>query len=412
MTNTDVAIVGAGAAGCFCAIELKRRRPELEVSVFEAGSRPLAKLALTGGGRCNLTNSFAGVRSLSEVYPRGEQLMKRALREFGPEDTMRWFEREGVRLVVQDDGCVFPASQDAMQIVHTLERAMRSEGVYLRCNRKVSSILPLSCGTPDSGSGGGFRLSFADGGETEAGKVVFTIGGCSEAALRKLLPEGTELIGTVPSLFTLKVEDPLLRSLTGITVSDVGLSLAGTSFRSEGTLLLTDWGVSGPATLRLSSYAARYLAQQGYRARLLVNWLRASEAQLRRTLEDISAAEQRKQICNTRPDGIPDRLWRFILARCGFREDLRWAELGSRGFNRLVGRLLSDEYEIAGRAKFKEEFVTCGGVALGGIDLGSQQSRLYPGLYFAGEVLDIDALTGGFNLQAAWSTGRRAASKI
>ncbi len=416
MKNTDVAIIGAGAAGCFCAIELKRRRPELEVCVFESGSRPLAKVALTGGGRCNLTNTFRGVRSLSEVYPRGEHLMKRALREFGPEDTMRWFEREGVRLVVQDDECVFPASQDAMQIVRTLERAMRTEGVSLQCNRNVSAIRPLSCVTSEqeSGAKGGpcFRVIFADGGEVEANKVVFAIGGCSEAALRSLLPEGTELVPTVPSLFTLKIEDPLLRALTGTVVPDAGLALAGTPFRSEGTLLLTDWGVSGPATLKLSSYAARYLAQQGYRARLLIGWLPLSEAQLRQYLEDMSGASQKKQICNTRPEGISDRLWRFLLARCGFREDLRWAELGSRGFNRLVGRLLADEYEIGGRARFKEEFVTCGGVALSGLDLGSQQSRLYPGLYFAGEVMDVDAITGGFNLQAAWSTGMRVASKI
>ena len=405
--SVDVAIIGAGAAGCFCAIELRRRHPELEVHVYEAGNRPLAKVALTGGGRCNLTNSFRDVRRLSEVYPRGERLMKRALSEFSQEDTVKWFENEGVRLVVQDDQCVFPASQDAMQIVRTLERAMRGEGVTLECNKKVSAIRPAG-----SGAEGGFKISFADGSEVLAGKVVFTIGGCSDAALARILPEGIELVKTVPSLFTLKIEDPGLRSLMGTVVQSAALSLAGTGFRSEGTLLITDWGVSGPATLRLSSYAARYLAENEYRASLLINWLGSSESEIRSRLEEMSAASQRKQLSSTHPAELPDRLWKFILGRCGFREDLRWVELGSKGLNRLVGRLLADEYEVAGRAKFKEEFVTCGGVALGGIDLATQQSRLYPGLYFAGEVLDVDAVTGGFNLQAAWSTGRRIANKI
>ncbi len=407
--TVDIAIIGAGAAGCFCAIELRRRHPELELRVLEAGSRPLAKLARTGGGRCNLTNSFGSVGRLSEVYPRGERLMKRALKEFSQEDTVKWFEREGVRLVVQDDGRVFPASQDAMQIVRTLERAMREEGVILECNKRVSAIRPASL---EAGPERGFRLSFADGGEMLANKVVLTVGGCSEAVLGQMLPEGTELTKTVPSLFTFKIEDPELRSLMGTAVPCAALSLAGTALRSDGPLLITDWGISGPATLRLSSYAARYLADSGYRASLLVNWLGESETQIRTRLERTAADSPRKQLASTRPDELPERLWRFILGRCGLREDLRWAELGSRGLNRLVGRLLADEYAIAGRAKFKEEFVTCGGVALAGIDLATQQSRFYPGLYFAGEALDVDAVTGGFNLQAAWSTGWRVANKI
>ncbi len=407
--TTDVAIIGAGAAGCFCSIELRRRHPELEVRVLEAGSRPMAKLARTGGGRCNLTNSFESVGGLSEVYPRGERLMKRALKEFSQNDTVKWFEREGVRLVVQEDGCVFPASQDAMQIVRTLERAMREEGVIIEYNKRVSAIRPADS---EIRPGGGFRLSFADGGEMLANKVVFAIGGCSEAVLGRILPEGTELAKTAPSLYTFKIYDSGLRSLTGAVVSRVALSLAGTSFRSEGPLLITDWGFSGPATLRLSSYAARYLAERDCRASLLVNWLGGSESEIRQRLEGIAAASPKKLLASARPAELSERLWRFLLGRCGFREDLRWAELGSRGLNRLVGRLLADGYEILGRARFKEEFVTCGGVALGGIDLATQQSRLHPGLYFAGEVLDVDAVTGGYNLQAAWSTGWRVANKI
>ncbi len=405
----DIAVIGAGAAGCFCAIEVKRSCPELSVSLFEAGRVPMAKLALTGGGRCNLTNTFAGVRNLSEVYPRGERLMKRALKEFGPEETMRWFEREGVKLVVQEDECVFPQSQDAMQIVHVLEGLIHRLGVELACNKKVISLSPLSC---EDGSRGGFRITFSDGEQVEANKIVFTIGGCSSAALEKILPQGIDIVPTVPSLYTFKIADEGLRSLMGTVVPGVSLGLAGTSFRSEGILLITDWGVSGPATLRLSSYAARHLAEREYKAGLVVNWLGLGEVQARACLTGLAAAAPKKFVSSVRPDGIADRLWRHILLRCGFREDLRWAELGSKGMNRLVGRLTADEYQIEGRARFKDEFVTCGGVALSGIDLSTQQSRLYPGLYFAGEVLDVDAVTGGFNLQAAWSMGWRAAKQI
>lgn len=408
-TKTDIAVIGAGAAGCFCAVELRRLHPELSVSLFEAGRVPMAKLALTGGGRCNLTNTFAEVRNLAEVYPRGERLMKRALKEFGPEDTMRWFEKEGVRLVAQEDGCVFPQSQDAMQIVRLLQGLIHRTGVELECNKKVIGIFPLTC--PEGGDTG-FRLDFDDGSQGDANKIVFAIGGCSSAALEKILPQGIELVSTIPSLYTFKIADDGLRSLMGTVVPRVSLAISGTSFRSEGILLITDWGVSGPATLRLSSYAARYLAERDYKAGLVVNWLDLSEAQTRAYLTGLAGASPKKFIANTPPEQIPDRLWKHLVRRCGLREDLRWAELGSKGLNRLVGRLTADEYPITGRARFKEEFVTCGGVALSGIDLQTQQSRLYPGLYFAGEVLDVDAVTGGFNLQAAWSMGWRVARKI
>lgn len=407
-TKTDIAVIGAGAAGCFCAIELKRLHHGLSVSLFEAGKVPMAKLALTGGGRCNLTNSFAGVRNLSEVYPRGERLMKRALKEFSPEDTMRWFEREGVKLVVQEDGCVFPQSQDAMQIVHVLEGLIHRLGIELECNKRVKTISPPS---HENDPEGGFCIEFSDGAMVEANKIVFTIGGCSALSLEKILPQGIEIAPTVPSLYTFKIADDGLRALMGTVAPRVSLAIAGTSFRSEGILLITDWGVSGPATLRLSSYAARYLAEREYKAGLVVNWLGISEAQARATLAGLATASPNKFIANTPPEGIPERLWKHLLRRCGLRDDLRWAELGSKGFNRLVGRLTADEYRIDGRARFKEEFVTCGGVALSGIDLQTQQSKLYPGLYFAGEVLDVDAVTGGFNLQAAWSTGWRVARK-
>ena len=384
-----IAIIGGGAAGCFCAIGLKRRLPDAEVTVYEAGPKLLAKVAVTGGGRCNLTNSFRDVRRLGEVYPRGEQLMRRALAAFSHEDTMRWFEAEGVRLTVQEDQCVFPVSQDAMQIVRTLERCLREAGVRVRLNAPVERV-----------------------GDLDADRVVVTVGGSSREKLERLLPAGVEVTPCVPSLFTLKIPDAGLRALMGTVVEQASLAVAGTKFRAAGTLLLTDWGVSGPATLRLSSYAARHLAENGYAGTLLVNWLDAPEAAAREWIAATAAANPRKQAAGTPPAGLTARLWRHLLGRAGLREDLRWAELGSKGAARLAATLTADAYPVAGRARFKEEFVTCGGVALSGVNLNTLESKVCPGLYFAGEALDVDAVTGGFNLQAAWSTAALVAAAM
>ena len=394
-----IAIIGGGAAGCFCAIGAKRRLPEADVTLYEAGPKLLAKVALTGGGRCNLTNSFRDVERLGEVYPRGEQLMRRALRVLSPEATQQWWEAEGVRLTTQEDQCVFPVSQDAMQIVRTLERDLRVAGVRVCLTAPVERIGALA--------EGGFRIR-----EENYDAVVVTVGGCSREKLERLLPEGVAVTPCVPSLFTLKIPDEGLRALMGTVVEQAGLSLAGTKFRAAGTLLLTDWGVSGPATLRLSSYAARHLAENGYAGTLLVNWLDAPEAEAREWIAATAAENPRKQAAGTPPAGITARLWRHILRRAGLRDDLRWAELGAKGAARLAATLSADAYAVAGRARFKEEFVTCGGVDLAGVNINTLESRQYPGLFFAGEALDVDAVTGGFNLQAAWSTAAVVAASL
>ena len=390
-----VAVIGAGAAGCFCAAQLRRICPEVQVDIYEAGSKPLAKVAVTGGGRCNLTNSFAGIRSLSEAYPRGERLMKRLLRSFSQEDTWRWFEEAGVPLVLQEDQCVFPASQDARDIVHALLRQM--DGARLLLRTPVHSVMP----GPD-----GHLL--VDGKAYAA--VIVTTGGAPKG-LPLLEGLDIEWVQTVPSLFTFTVQDAGLRALMGLVVH-ASLAIPGTSFRSEGPLLITDWGFSGPATLKLSSYAARYLAETGYTAPLSVNWLARPESEIRALLMDSAAANPRKQVSNTPPASLQTRLWNYLISKADVRADIRWAEVGSKGFNRLVATLTQDAYLIAGKARFKEEFVTCGGVALTSVNPATLESRKYPGLYFAGEVLDIDAITGGFNLQAAWTTGDTVARAI
>ena len=382
-----IAIIGAGAAGCFCAIELARRLPGADITVYEAGRVPLAKVAVTGGGRCNFTNSFRDVRRLEEVYPRGAQLMKRSLHNFNQIDVREWFEAVGVPSLVQEDQCVFPVSQDAMQIVRTLEGQMRREGVRVRTGVKVVDIRDIDADI----------------------KVVTTGGG----ALKLLEPlDALEIVRPVPSLFTFKIADIGLRALMGTVVEDVALSLAGTSFRSTGTLLLTDWGVSGPATLKLSSYSARYLAENGYRGNLVINWLGAGEDEVRRILSASASQNPKKQISSTVPSGLTSRLWKFIVGRAGIPEVRVWAEAGTKMVSKLISVLTADTYEITGRCHFKEEFVTAGGVSLSSININTLEAKAYPGLYFAGEVLDVDAVTGGFNLQAAWSMAWTVASSV
>ena len=414
-----IAVIGAGAAGCFCAAELRRLRPEFRVDVYEAGPKPLAKVAVTGGGRCNLTNSFEGIRNLSEAYPRGDRLMKRLLRVFSQEDAWRWFESAGVPLVLQDDHCVFPRSQNALDIVHALLRRMEGANLLLRAPvhsvipGSTSSVIPGSTSSVIPGSTssvipGSTRNLLVDGEPYDA--VVVTTGGAPKG-LPMLEGLGLEWVPTVPSLFTFTIRDEGLRGLMGL-VADASVSIPGTPFKADGPLLITDWGLSGPAVLKLSSYAARYLHEAGYKAPLIVNWLALNEAETRETLQAQAAENPRKQVSNTPPAGLQARLWNHLIIKAGLRPDIRWAELGTKGTNRLVATLTQDTYEIAGKTKFREEFVTCGGVALTNIDPSTLECKRHPGLYFAGEVLDIDAVTGGFNLQAAWSTGAVVARSL
>ncbi len=441
-----IAIIGAGAAGCFCAIELKRRMPSASVEVFEAGTTALAKVAISGGGRCNLTNSFEGISSLSIAYPRGDKLMKRLFRSFDQRSTWQWFENEGVKLVLQEDHCVFPASQDAMEIVNTLLARMRQAGVTLHTKRKVTGIFPR----PE----GGYTISVAELSKVQslrqaqrpdslapesiisvpepvegpilqksqrldkhnclADIVVVTTGGSPKlSGLGMLDGLDLEIVPPVPSLFTFNLPGSPVRELMGTVVENASASLVGTKFKASGPLLITHWGMSGPAILKLSSYAARYLAENEYSATLSVNWFGdAGEQDVRDRITALSKDSPQKQILNTHPSELPSRLWNYLISKCGIREDARWAELGSKGMNRLVNTLINDEYQIRGKSRFKEEFVTCGGVALSNINLNTLESKNHPGLYFAGEVLDVDAITGGFNLQAAWSMGYTVARSI
>ncbi|MBR6972283.1 MAG: aminoacetone oxidase family FAD-binding enzyme [Bacteroidales bacterium] len=393
----SIAIIGGGAAGCFCAIELKRRMPESKVTIYESQDRLLAKVAITGGGRCNLTNSFEDFRdsngnitSLEHVYPRGHRLMKRLFNVFSPDDTIKWFEAHGVRLVTQEDGCIFPKSQDAMEIVHTLENLIRQEGIQVKTGHKITDITALK----------------------EDIKVITTGGKKTDKGYEFLSKLDIETEKPIPSLFTFEINDTSLNSLSGTVVDNATLSIPSTRFRSQGILLITDWGTSGPATLKLSSYAARFLSDSDYHAPLSINWLSKTQEEALIILKEIIAENKQKKLSSINIPTLTSRLWSHLITRAQIREDIRCAEIGSKQLNRLSATLTSDSYQITAKGRFKEEFVTCGGVSLNEIDPNTLRSKKHPGIFFAGEVLDIDAITGGFNLQAAWTTGYVAAKSI
>lgn len=402
--KNNIAIIGAGAAGCFAAINIKRRLPSAQVTIYEAGTRPLAKLAVTGGGRCNLTNSFAAVNSLETVYPRGHRLMKRLFHEFSHDDAFRWFEREGVSLVTQDDNCVFPRSQSAMEIVNLLLRRCRELGITIMTACRVTMLehaAPI------------YIIRCKDRQFTADTVVVATGGSPRPAGIEWLAALGLDIIAPVPSLFSLALGGSQLQALSGTVVQDTTASLAGTKFRACGPLLITHWGVSGPAVLKLSSLAARHLADHSYTGTLAINWLGdATPTAAADMLRAMQAANPNKQLQNIYPNALNARLWAHLLAKAGLNAAARWSSMGSRQTNRLADTLTNDHYPIAGKNRHKDEFVTCGGIALSCLSPRTLECKTHPRLYFIGEATDVDAITGGFNLQAAWTMAYVAAKSI
>ena len=416
--NNRIVIIGAGAAGCFAAIEVKRRCPEVEVTVLEKGTKPLAKVAITGGGRCNLTNSFAEVKSLEQVYPRGFRLMKKLFHHFSPKDAYEWFEREGVRLVTQDDECVFPQSQDAMEIVLTLTSLMNRLGVNTLCGSKVSNIAKrdaISEGVAKCAPL--YAVTYTKAGSThvmEADKVIVTTGGHpSPSGFDMLKGLDLEIVPPVPSLFSLCISDKSLTALMGTVVEQAQVSLAGTKIKTNGPLLITHWGISGPAVLKLSSHGARILAEKDYQADVTVNWLfEMSNNDVQKMLSAYVRKHAAKKITSAYPSALNARLWAHLVQRAKLSADMRWSELQGKAFNRLLTVLTSDTYHVTGKNRYKDEFVTCGGVSLNSLKHDTLEAKNHPGLHFAGEVTDVDAVTGGFNLQAAWTMGWVAAEAV
>ena len=395
----DIAIIGGGAAGFMAAIVARRTNPASKVTIFERAQKVLAKVEITGGGRCNVTNSFAAITDLKQAYPRGYMLMKRLMKTFSHEDTFKWFEKHGVPLVTQEDECVFPKAQDSHAIIDCLVRQANELGVTICCRHRLVDIHKMEDGR--------LKLEFDNSTQRIFHRTIITTGGSPNGrGLHYLERLGHKIETPIPSLFTFNIKDRAFCDLMGTVVDPVVMAIPGTKLRAQGALLVTHWGMSGPAILKLSSYAARTLAENDYKAPLAISWTgELTRQEVEENLLKLQTANPRKQVATLHPFGLPSRLWLYILSKLGIDAVKPWAEIGRKTLNRMIETLVNDQYTIAGKGAFREEFVTCGGVSLSSINSKTLESKVCPNLFFAGEVLDIDAITGGFNLQAAWTTG-------
>lgn len=400
--------MGGGAAGFFGAIAAATN-PHTRVVLLEAGRAPLAKVRISGGGRCNVTHACFDPAVFVQNYPRGNKALRGPFSKFQARDTVEWFARRGVELKTEADGRMFPITDDSATIANCLLEAARNTGVEIRTGTPVERARCLL--------GPQFEIKLKSG-EVLQGDRLLLATGSSPQGHRIAKSLGHSIVTPVPSLFTFNLKDERLEGLAGVSVANVRLRLidkdSGKSSNLEqtGPILVTHWGISGPAVLKLSAWGARFLSDRRYKASLLINWLpQYNPEELRGQLQDMRGKEK-KAIANSCPFSLPRRLWESLLRAGAIDSQQRWAELSNKSINRLVGELARGEYEIIGKGVFKEEFVTCGGVSLKEVNFKTMESRLCPGLYFAGEVLDIDGVTGGFNFQSAWTTGWLAGGAI
>lgn len=397
-----VAVIGGGAAGFFAAISAKAHHPQAEVVLLERSGKVLSKVRVSGGGRCNVCHDRRDIKGLASHYPRGERFLRKAFTRFATDDTIRWFGERGVRLKTEADGRMFPITDDSATIVDALVGEADRLGVRLRLHAAVEGCT-LREGPP-------FALRFADGSGERFDRVIVTIGGHAKpAAYDWLAGLGHSIVLPVPSLFTFNMPGEPIRELMGVSVEPVQLNVVGTALQSSGPLLITHWGMSGPAVLKLSAWGARALHERGHRFTVRVNWLGGiAESALRAAWEAERALNGRRLALNANPTALPKRLWAFLLGKAEVEAERPWGELPKKQLNRLADLLTNDRYAVEGKTTFKDEFVTAGGISLEEVDPLTLRSRGVPGLYFAGEVLDIDGITGGFNFQAAWTTGHIA----
>jgi predicted Rossmann fold flavoprotein len=392
-----IGIIGGGAAGFFSAISLKDANPGASVTILEKTSKFLSKVKISGGGRCNVTNACFDSKVLSSRYPRGEYVLRKAFSEFDARSTISWFAERGVELRTYPDGCIFPKSNSSQTIIDCFLRECHVKGIELRSGFSVRRI------TFDAN---GFFVD-NDTEQLKFDKLIVTIGGQPKrTGLNWLEALGLDVVEPVPSLFTFNMPGNPVKELMGIVNEQTAVRIEGSKLSANGPLLITHWGMSGPAILQLSAWGARDLVDKEYKFAILLNWLHdKKEDEVRKILEEEKRHYPDRKMANHKPFSLPMRLWSFLLKKVDVPEQLTWKELSGKTLNRLVNVLINDRYEVSGKTTFKEEFVTAGGVSLNEIDVRTMQSKKIRGLFFAGEVLDIDGITGGFNFQAAWTTG-------
>ncbi|MBD2203291.1 NAD(P)/FAD-dependent oxidoreductase [Calothrix sp. FACHB-1219] len=408
MLPLKIVVIGGGAAGFFGAIACAQVNPHAQVTLIEASRQPLAKVRISGGGRCNVTHACFEAQRLVQNYPRGGKALLGAFTRFQAQDTIAWFAAQGVQLKTEADGRMFPITDSSETIVDCLMNAAQASGVELRIGTAVVKVQRQT-------ETAGFEIVLKSKEVLKCDRILLATG--SSIAGHKIAQDlGHKIEPPVPSLFTFNIPDSQLRGLAGISVNPVKLRLLTNSkppLEQTGALLITHWGLSGPAVLKLSAWGARVLHQNHYKTKLLINWLAEfSQEEVRQKILAVKTEWGKRPIMLHRGVDLPHRLWQYILTRVGITTEDRWAELPNKMLNKLVAELTQGEYTITGKGVFKEEFVTCGGVNLKEVNFKTMESKLVPGLYFAGEVLDIDGVTGGFNFQSAWTTAYLAGSAM
>lgn len=392
-----VAIIGGGAAGFFAAISCKTNFLDAEVTILEKTKNTLSKVKVSGGGRCNVTNACESQAEFLKNYPRGARYLKKTFGKHNRKDTIRWFENRGVKLKKELDGRMFPDTNDSQTIIDCLRKEVKYLGIDLKNNQKITGI--------EKDGKSGYHLIINESKEYYDKVVVATGGAPKLSGFQWLSSLGHAIVHPLPSLFTFNVfEEKELKSLMGLSVEHAVVRISNTKLTQTGPLLITHWGLSGPAVLKLSAWGARILNEKDYQFSIQISWIgQTNEETVRTQLNEIVSSK--KKLTNQNPFEIPTRLWNYLISRAGLNSEKVWGDLSKKEKNRLINVLVSDTCLIKGKTTFKEEFVTCGGVDNSEVDFNTMQSKKVPDLYFAGEVLDVDGVTGGFNFQAAWSTG-------
>lgn len=386
---------GGGASGFFAAINIARKHPDYQVSLLEKSNKVLSKVKVSGGGRCNVTNARTNPSELVKYYPRGQKKLYSIFKTFSTQDMVDWLEESGVNTHTEADLRMFPTSNSSQTIIDCFLEAAQVAGVEIRKN----------CGLVDfSQSARGWKVVTQQDEQLEADALVIATGS-APSVWKKLAEMGLTIEKAVPSLFTFNIKDQRLQGLSGMSFGEVNVRITGTKLEEQGPLLITHWGLSGPAVLKLSAWGARWLEEQKYHFDIMLNFLPESNfEEFRQELLSFKSAHPTRKIKNYHKEEIPNRYWENLLTYLEINPDMPFGELPNKLINKLTVEITQASFEVRGKSTFKEEFVTCGGVALAEVDLKTMEAKRFPGLYFSGEVLDIDALTGGFNFQSCWST--------
>jgi predicted Rossmann fold flavoprotein len=399
MNNKTLVVIGGGAAGFFCAVNAARLHKGLKVILLEKYSKLLSKVKVSGGGRCNVTHACFTVSELIKNYPRGSSFLKKAFHQFNTNHTIEWFNERGISLHTESDGRMFPSTNSSQTIIDCLLNEAQKHGVEIIMNADVNNI--------DVVSANNFNINYAKTKSIHADFICIACGGFPKSAQFDWFKNlGHTIINPVPSLFTFNIPKNPITELMGVSVPDATVKIMGSKLQQSGPVLITHWGLSGPGVLKLSAWAAIELAEKNYHFSIQVNWLPAyNENTLLEKFRMLRFDIANQKIANRNPFALPTRLWVHFLNQSNINVDIRWADLPAKEQNKLIKLLCSCEFEVKGKTTFKEEFVTAGGIDLSEIDATTLQSKKIPGLYFAGEIINVDGVTGGFNFQNAWTTG-------